>query len=126
MTMISYLNLFWWLIWLIIIFNDYFIVKPQIEPFTFNLNTINEQNTAKVICTVIAGDLPIEIKWLKDGAELRAGGNRRVMQLDDMMVMLSLSALSVNDSGNYTCLAKNSAGRAEHTASLYVKGLWKG
>lgn len=98
----------------------------MIEPFSFNLNTIGGESTAKVLCTVTAGDLPIEIKWLKNGELLASEHNRRILLLDDVMVMLTLSALSVNDSGNYTCWAKNSAGEATYTTSLYVKGVWKG
>ena len=102
-------------------------VKPEIEPFSFNLNTVNGKNTAKVLCTVITGDLPIDIKWLKNGHPLTASSaakNLSITQLDDMMVMLRLSTLTVNDSGNYTCLARNTAGEARYTTTLYVKGLF--
>ncbi len=96
------------------------IVKPQIE--AFNFNDLNERQSLKKFCTVTGGDLPLNITWLKDDKILITGGNRRVQQWDDFSIVLSLSTISVNDSGNYTCHAKNLAGDATYTSSLYVKG----
>lgn len=101
------------------------VVEPQIEPFTFNLNAINGESLAKVLCTIVAGDLPIRVAWLKNGVPLtsKSAKNVRITQLDDVMVMLTLSSLTVEDSGNYTCKAENSAGVATFTAPLFVKGV---
>lgn len=95
------------------------VVKPQIEPFNFN--EINERKSLKVFCTV-TGDLPLDIVWLKDEQILVPTESRRVQRWDDFSVVLSLSTISVNDSGNYTCRAKNVAGEAYFTSTLYVKG----
>lgn len=96
-----------------------YLVKPQIEPFNFN--EINERKSLKVFCTV-TGDLPLDIVWLKDDQTLVPTESRRVQRWDDFSVVLSLSTISVNDSGNYTCHAKNLAGEALFTSALYVKG----
>lgn len=49
--------------------------------------------------------------------------NARIAQLDDTLGVLTLSALTVEDSGNYSCSANNSAGLVTYTTSLYVKGV---
>lgn len=92
---------------------------PEIEPFSFKLNGINGGGSARVMCTVVAGDTPLNITWLKDGQSLQKG----VQHLDDFTVILSLSHLSLFDSGNYTCEASNSAGTAVHSSILKVKGM---
>lgn len=94
-------------------------MKPQIEPFNFN--DLSERTSLKVFCTV-DGDLPMNITWLKDGEVLKSVGNRRVQKFDELTVVLSLTTIYVNDSGNYTCHAANVAGDASFSSALYVKG----
>jgi hypothetical protein len=76
------------------------------------------------MCTVVAGDFPMDIQWFKDAEQITdtESADRRIQQLDESTVILYLTRLSLNHSGNYTCLAKNSAGNTSHTASLFVKG----
>lgn len=75
------------------------------------------------MCTITVGDLPIDIHWLKNGKILSSRKNARITQVDDTLGLLTLSALTVDDSGNYSCSANNSAGVAIYTTSLYVKGV---
>lgn len=72
------------------------------------------------MCTVIAGDQPLEIMWLKDGEPLT--DRSRTQKLDDFTVILSLRRLQLEDMGNYTCQVSNSAGVVSYTSSLKVKG----
>jgi uncharacterized protein YacL len=72
-----------------------------------------------LLCTVVAGDTPLNITWLKDGQSLQKG----VQHLDDLTTILSLSHLSLVDSGNYTCRASNAAGIAVYSSVLKVKGM---
>ena len=76
---------------------------PQIEPFAFNPNGINGLSSVRLLCSIIAGDLPVDISWQKDG-EVLPTNDHRVQQLDETTVILALSRLSLGDSGNYTCL----------------------
>lgn len=95
------------------------LVVPEIEPFSFKHSGISGGGSARLMCTVVAGDTPLNITWLKDGQSLQKG----VQQLDDSTMILSLSRLSLVDSGNYTCIASNSAGSAVYSSVLKVKGM---
>lgn len=94
-------------------------MKPQIE--SFNFNDLKEGKSLKVFCTV-TGDSPLDITWMKNYEILIPSDTRRIQRWDDYSVVLSLSSISFNDSGNYTCYAKNLAGEAFYTSALYVKG----
>lgn len=95
---------------------------PQIEPFSFNPNGMSGGASVRMLCSVIAGDLPVDITWFKDDVVIVTGGDHRTQRLDETTVILSLSRLSLSDSGNYTCQAVNRAGRAHNSSLLLVKG----
>lgn len=78
--------------------------------------------SVRMLCSVIAGDLPVDITWFKDDVVIVTGGDHRTQRLDETTVILSLSRLSLSDSGNYTCQAVNKAGRAHNSSLLLVKG----
>lgn len=48
--------------------------------------------------------------------------NIKVQQLDELTSIFSLTRVSLEDAGNYSCIAQNEAGSASHTASLKVMG----
>nr|CAD7199658.1 unnamed protein product [Timema douglasi] len=95
-------------------------VLPQIQPFNFNPKGVNGGSSTRTMCSVIAGDSPLNIGWLKDGQPL-SESRRRIRKLDDVTVILSLAHISLDDSGNYTCVASNAAGSASHSSVLKVK-----
>lgn len=98
-------------------------VMPQIEAFAFNPNGVNGGGSLKILCTVISGDSPIQIQWLKDGQSLNMErSHHKVQHLDEQTVLLSLSQLSLEDSGNYSCTVTNLAGSISHSSVLKVKG----
>lgn len=98
-----------------------FSAKPEIEPFTFNENGMNGGSSVRVLCSIITGDQPVEIKWLKDGKPLTEY-RRKTQKIDENTVILSLRKLQLEDSGNYTCISQNRAGSASHWGILKVKG----
>lgn len=73
------------------------------------------------MCTVVGGDQPFDIRWLKDGIPVTERG--KYQKLDDSTVILSLRKLQLEDMGNYTCQVSNSAGTTSYTALLKVKGI---
>jgi len=60
-----------------------------------------------------------EVTWSKDGVELEGSGARWTVQRSGS---LQLSAVSVNDSGLYECVASNEAGTARRHVTLSVQG----
>ncbi|KAK8767734.1 hypothetical protein V5799_005485, partial [Amblyomma americanum] len=88
---------------------------PQITPFRW-LDELQEGMRAGLSCFVHAGEPPIVIEWLKDGAPLA-----RAAKQDGFMSALSLDALTPHDDGNYTCRASNAWATASHSAVLRVK-----
>lgn len=94
---------------------------PKITPFGFPNNvTVGQRGTA--ICTATEGDQPLNFRWLKNGGDLRdAKRNVAVTDNADFSV-LKIQSLSLESSGNYTCIVSNLLGSASHSATLTVHG----
>jgi len=58
------------------------------------------------------------IEWYKDGAAMTHG----TTDYKDGLCRLTLDIIGPNDTATYTCKATTSAGSAETTASVRVKG----
>ncbi|RZF43885.1 hypothetical protein LSTR_LSTR007221, partial [Laodelphax striatellus] len=92
---------------------------PKIAPFHFPAN-MEEGDRAQISCTVISGDLPIEIMWQKDGRPLSQDPDIQE-QANQFVNNLQFLRLSGRHAGHYTCIVKNSAAEVNHTAELVIK-----
>lgn len=98
-------------------------VKPEVEPFAIIDNTLNEGGSTKILCSVSSGDMPINFMWTKNGRLMNINKkNIKVQELDEFTSMFSLTRVSLEDAGNYSCIAQNDAGSDSHTAFLKVMG----
>ncbi|XP_042211178.1 Down syndrome cell adhesion molecule-like protein Dscam2 isoform X1 [Homarus americanus] len=110
------------------------LVPPRIGPFTFRENAAAGIRVS-VSCSLEQGDLPVTIRWLKDGELLtsdpqgaldphRQGSLARlglkVRFLDAYSSQLVIPNLSAAHAGNYTCQATNAARTVTYTAPLTV------
>ncbi|XP_043277030.1 Down syndrome cell adhesion molecule-like protein Dscam2 isoform X3 [Venturia canescens] len=101
------------------------IVPPIIEPFTFQ-EGLSEGMRTRTVCGVAAGDPPLTISWLKDGHSLvplspKLATATNVSQLDSYSSLLSITNLTAEHSGDFTCVAANPAAEVRYTAKLQVK-----
>ncbi|KAL1110232.1 hypothetical protein AAG570_008309 [Ranatra chinensis] len=92
---------------------------PEIQEFQFP-NNLQEGNRAHVSCTVISGDLPIEIMWYKNGGPISQEPDIQE-QHHQFVSALLFSNLAARHSGHYTCIARNAAAQANFTAKLVVR-----
>ncbi|XP_041784487.1 Down syndrome cell adhesion molecule-like protein Dscam2 isoform X29 [Anopheles merus] len=96
------------------------MVLPIILPFEFGEEPFDIYSATTVSCAVTKGDSPIEISWYfnsyrlytNDGILITPGGQR--------VSVLTIESVQPRHAGNYTCIAKNPAGSAEHSAELMV------
>lgn len=119
--------------------------KPIIAPFVIS-NSLREGERATVSCTVSSGDLPIEISWFRNEQQIQIANansmelnpksstssqlHQQQHQLSGLKIIgvseysstLLFESLTVNHSGNYTCLAQNEAGQSSHTSQMIVQG----
>ena len=97
------------------------IEPPKISPFTFD-GDLKEGDRSQVSCTISSGDMPIDIKWEKDGKLFEPATDVQV-QNNVFSSNILFFSLKASHSGTYTCVAKNVADAANFTAQLVVKGL---
>lgn len=97
---------------------------PEIEPFSFHAQGVNGGASARVMCTVLVADLPLQIYWLKN-EEIIPANFKMTQRVDDYTSILSLRQVSLPDAGNYTCVASNEAGESRYSAMLKVKGSFR-
>lgn len=131
-------SLLFWKYWtfLTILFRSFFnffkhfsyrnlIVRPVIEPFNFPTSLQSGQRF-NVLCSVIKGDPPIKIKWYKDGDLITSNDGKgiQVMEVTDFSSSLVFGSLGPQHRGNYTCLASNIAGTAQHNETMIIHGKW--
>lgn len=91
-------------------------------PFSFGGDHYFAGVLARVSCVVYQGDLPLVLHWLKDGEPLLSHAGISVLTVDDFTSVLTIDNIQSQHSGNYTCVARNAAAAASHTAQLVVKG----
>lgn len=95
---------------------------PHITPFTFE-GDANSGDSAQLTCYISKGDLPLSVKWIFNGKELVSNSAGVITtKIGERTNLLTLSNISANHAGNYTCMAINPAGSANHTAVLSVYG----
>lgn len=83
---------------------------------------------ATATCAVNKGDLPLDLYWTTAPDPMLHVG--RLMTNDGILItkttqrisMLSIESVHARHRANYTCVARNAAGVAYHTAELRVNG----
>lgn len=93
-------------------------VPPEITPFAFP--KLAEGARVQVACTVHQGDLPLNLTWLKNWSPLPS--HIRITPFDTYSSIVTMNSVKRGDSGNYTCVASNSARVTTHTAHLTISG----
>lgn len=77
---------------------------------------------ASIPCSVLKGDLPITIKWLKNRVSIETGQGISITQVDNYNSILVIEHLSAVHSANYTCVISNPAASMESSQMLLVNG----
>ena len=98
------------------------LVAPAVSALSFGDEPVNAGESAAVQCSVPKGDLPMEIRWSKDGVELKSGDGVQVNKLSSRLSSLGIEPVGERHSGQYTCTASNKAGSESQTAQLDVLG----
>lgn len=75
-----------------------------------------------MVCLVKSGTQPINFSWYRNGEEFKVSSKSISIENSPVTSALILSSVSSDSDGNYTCTAKNSFGKDDHSTSLKVKG----
>lgn len=97
-------------------------VLPQIVPFDFGEESVNELDMVSTSCTVNKGDLPLDIYWTRNGGRVYTNDGLVVMRNNQRLSVLSIESVRARHTGNYTCVATNSGGVTMSSAILRVNG----
>jgi len=82
-------------------------VPPQIRPFDFGDEASNSGETMGIQCTVIKGDLPINITWVLNNHTLNSGDLDVVIgRMSSKSSTLNIDYIAAEHRGFYTCLAR--------------------
>ncbi|KAE8748709.1 hypothetical protein FOCC_FOCC004512 [Frankliniella occidentalis] len=90
------------------------IAPPKLSPFGPPLSA-HEGERASITCSVVSGDKPLHLQWLKDGLPLET-----VHRVDEYNSILLIESLSREHNGSYTCSASNGAAEVTQTQELLV------
>ncbi|KAG7310281.1 hypothetical protein JYU34_003034 [Plutella xylostella] len=91
---------------------------PKISGFSFPTDLV-EGSSVQVLCGITSGDKPVYFSWLKDGQHIPSSLQVQEKSLDEFSFLI-FSHVTSKHSGEYTCVATNSAAEVNHTARLAV------
>lgn len=106
-------------------FRVHVVSPPVLSPFLFS-DALEEGTRATAICSVISGDPPITLQWLKDGQPLLTGSTRvdphiQVLNIKEFISSLIITNITRRHRGVYTCLATTPNTSTNCTARMEVK-----
>ncbi|XP_071958859.1 cell adhesion molecule DSCAM-like isoform X2 [Antedon mediterranea] len=80
---------------------------------------LSEGDRMQMFCSVISGDTPISISWLKDEHPIPASSDL-IIQNVGTSSMIYTDAVTTDLAGNYTCVANNSAATVTYTNEIFI------
>lgn len=89
---------------------------------SFGEEPVNAGDAAAVQCSVVKGDMPMNISWSKDGRPVASGDGVQIGKLGLRISTLSIEPVAARHSGQYACTATNRAGSESQAARLDVLG----
>ena len=95
---------------------------PEIVPFDFGSDIVNQKEFAQLSCVVRKGDEPISITWSLKGDDISSDPDMTTNTIGNRMSLLVITSVEYRHSGTYTCRAENEAGVDNHSAELKVNG----
>ena len=99
-----------------------FTEKPDIVPFSFGRETIDQGKFAQLTCVVSSGDRPLSITWSLKGDIVSSDNTMKTTMIGRQMSMLVIQSVDYQHSGTYTCRAENPAGVTTYSTDLKVNG----
>ena len=100
-----------------------FTEKPEIVPFSFGFDTIDQGRFAQLSCVISHGDMPMTITWSLKGDIISSDPTMTTTMIGRQMSLLIIQSVDYHHSGVYTCRAENPAGVTTHSAELKVNGI---
>ena len=95
------------------------LAEPRIAKFEFPPDA-KENGRISVICEAMSGKPPLQFEWLKNGVLILKNERINIISGEDLST-LTFRQLKMEDTANYTCIAKNREGMDAFTARLRMK-----
>jgi hypothetical protein len=101
----------------------------MISPFSFGDDGKNFEDTVSALCTITKGDLPMNVYWMFTSTSnvtqnLTSSDGVIIIRNSQKISSLNIDSVQARNRGNYTCIASNKAGVAQHSAFLHVNGYY--
>ncbi|XP_032672555.1 Down syndrome cell adhesion molecule-like protein Dscam2 isoform X8 [Odontomachus brunneus] len=98
------------------------MVAPQIAPFSISDEPANWGEAVSAVCTIVKGDLPIDMSWALNGEPITREnhGDVSISSTSKRVSVITIEAVSARHAGEYTCTASNAAGATSYSATLAV------
>ncbi|XP_031772516.1 Down syndrome cell adhesion molecule-like protein Dscam2 isoform X2 [Apis florea] len=98
------------------------MVAPQIAPFSIGDEPANWGEAVSAVCTIVKGDLPIELAWALNGEPITANDRPdiTISSTGKRVSLMTIEAVNGAHAGEYTCTASNAAGATSYSATLAV------
>ena len=95
---------------------------PEVIPFTFGEDPVNQGDYAQISCNVRRGDIPLAITWSLKGDIVSSDAVMSTTMIGQKTSILIIESVNYQHSGTYTCRAENLAGVTTFSANLLVNG----
>lgn len=100
------------------------LVLPQIHPFDLGEEPLNSGETMTLTCTIVKGDLPVNITWLFNDFPIdkSSSDGMSITNVGKKNSMLNIDSVQAHNIGEYVCVASNKAGTGRYSTYLSVNG----